>query len=37
MADAVIRFRDKEAHLDVIESVEGEVAADIGQLQQRPA
>ena len=34
MADAVIRFRDKEARLDVIESVEGQVAADIGQLRR---
>jgi citrate synthase len=34
MADAVIRFRDKEAHLDVIESVEGQVAADIGRLRK---
>ena len=33
MGDAVIRFRDKESHLDVIESVEGQVAADISRLR----
>ncbi|HJQ90351.1 MAG TPA: citrate/2-methylcitrate synthase, partial [Acidimicrobiia bacterium] len=34
MTDAVIRFRDKESRLDVIESVEGQVAADIGGLRR---
>ncbi|MGH8915576.1 MAG: citrate synthase [Acidimicrobiia bacterium] len=33
MADAVLRYGDKEAHLDVIEGVEGDVAIDIGGLR----
>ncbi|MGH8870531.1 MAG: citrate synthase [Acidimicrobiia bacterium] len=33
MADAVIRFGDKEAHLDVVEGVEGDVAIDISGLR----
>ncbi len=34
MTDAVIRFRDRESRLDVIESVEGQVAADISGLRR---
>jgi citrate synthase len=33
MADAVIRFRDKESRLEVVESVEGQVAIDISRLR----
>jgi citrate synthase len=33
MADAVLRYGDKEATLDVIEGVEGDVAVDIGTLR----
>jgi citrate synthase len=33
MADAVIRFGDKESRLEVVESVEGQVAVDISRLR----
>ena len=33
MADAIIRFGDKEVRLDVVEGVEGDVAIDIGRLR----
>jgi len=33
MADAIIRFGDKELRLDVVEGVEGDVAIDIGRLR----
>jgi len=33
MADAIIRFGDKEIRLDVVEGVEGDVAIDIGRLR----
>lgn len=33
MADAVIRFGDKESRLELVESVEGQVAVDISRLR----
>ncbi len=33
MADAVVRFGDKETNLDVIEGVEGDIAIDISRLR----
>ena len=33
MADAIIRFGDKEVRLEVVEGVEGDVAIDIGRLR----
>ena len=33
MADAIIRFGDREIHLDVVEGVEGDAAIDIGRLR----
>ena len=33
MADATIRFGDKEIRLDVVEGVEGDVAIDISRLR----